>query len=274
MIATDPRARRNWKRPAKAFIAEIALALRIRRPGPRVIVYHRVERQPDPSDPWSVSTRTFEEQMALIRVAGYEPIGLDELRTGSSRPGEQRSVLIAFDDGYRSALVNAVPVLNELQYPATFFLPAGKVGSASDWEDIVFQREIASWHEFRDLVGDRFDVGAHGHTHRDLTSLNDSELHHEVRESRRLIEERLGRRVDAFSVPFGREDHRLNDELLRAGYVIKITNHVARMTGPPLQTYPGVLVLQSDGEREFLRKLSGAYDWLTSYQRSRIGKRT
>jgi peptidoglycan/xylan/chitin deacetylase (PgdA/CDA1 family) len=70
----------------------------------------------------------------LHRVAKVMPLepALDALRAG--RPLPPRAVALTFDDGYRDNLTLAVPILEELGLPATFFLvPAIVDGDVHPW---------------------------------------------------------------------------------------------------------------------------------------------
>jgi glycosyltransferase involved in cell wall biosynthesis/ubiquinone/menaquinone biosynthesis C-methylase UbiE len=75
-----------------------------------------------------------------------------------------------------------------------------------------------SWSQARALVSQGFDVGSHGLTHAVLTTLNDSELEHELRESRRVIETRLGSQVESIAYPDGRCDERVTAAAASAGF--------------------------------------------------------
>jgi peptidoglycan/xylan/chitin deacetylase (PgdA/CDA1 family) len=69
--------------------------------------------------------------MQLARVVALED-ALDSLASG--RPLPQRAVAITFDDGYRDNLEVAVPLLEDLGVPATFFLVPGLLsGDVRPW---------------------------------------------------------------------------------------------------------------------------------------------
>src|SRR6185312_10355483 len=78
-------------------------------------------------------------------------------RLGRQLP--QRSVVLTFDDGYRSFRQYAYPVLKELGFPGTLFVYTDYVGAG---------RNALSWQELRELAAEGFDVQAHSKTHGDL----------------------------------------------------------------------------------------------------------
>lgn len=75
---------------------------------------------------------------ALSRFAHVVPLGwaLDRLAAGDALP--PRAVAITFDDGYADNLTMAVPVLERLALPATFFLAPDLLSGAARpwWEDL------------------------------------------------------------------------------------------------------------------------------------------
>lgn len=116
---------------------------------------------------------------------------------------------ITFDDGHRSNYENAFPILERFGLKATFFVLAGRVGTDAKYISWGRAREM-------DLAGHR--VASHGWSHRMLTQCSLSELEHEIAQSKREIEDRLGVEVDSISAPGGRWDERVVDACGRAGY--------------------------------------------------------
>ncbi len=100
-----------------------------RRPALLVVTYHRIGR---PSEcPYydavvSAAPETFREQVRHLRD-NFRTMRLDELIATSDeglRVAEP-SALITFDDGYRDNFEEALPILEGLGAPATFFIPTG-----------------------------------------------------------------------------------------------------------------------------------------------------
>jgi peptidoglycan/xylan/chitin deacetylase (PgdA/CDA1 family) len=83
--------------------------------------------------------RGLQEQLAfLARFANVIPLrdGLHALSEGSPLPA--RAVAITFDDGYRDQLELAVPMLEHLGLPATFFLISGLLdGTVRPWWEVL-----------------------------------------------------------------------------------------------------------------------------------------
>jgi len=88
-------------------------------------------------------------------------------------------------------------------------------------------RSICSWSELRDLESQGLTIGSHTVTHCGLSDKSDIRLNFEVKESRRIIRERLGA-CDSFAYPHGTSDVwsiRTRDQIYRAGYEAAFLTH-------------------------------------------------
>jgi peptidoglycan/xylan/chitin deacetylase (PgdA/CDA1 family) len=112
-----------------------------------VLLYHRViDLECDPQL-LAVSPKRFDEQMRLI-AREFNPISLmalsDCIRRGSV---PDRTVVVTFDDGYEDNLINAKPILEKHDIPATVFVASGAVGGEREFywdklEDIFLTARV------------------------------------------------------------------------------------------------------------------------------------
>ncbi len=79
------------------------------------------------------------EQLAFLRrTCNVVPLDAALRALGEGRPLPPRAVAVTFDDGYRDNLELAVPLLERLQLPATFFLvPELLSGIARPWWETI-----------------------------------------------------------------------------------------------------------------------------------------
>ena len=86
-----------------------------------------------------------------------------------------------------------------------------------------------SWSELREMADSGWmEIGSHTATHPILSSLTDEESRHELEESRRQIEEGIGREVSSFCFPNGMPgDYRESQvrQVAEAGYVCGMAAH-------------------------------------------------
>lgn len=102
---------------------------------PFILMYHRVHRAS--LDPWdlAVTPECFSEQIEIVR-RHYTPVTLSEIAAAHV---PDRAIAITFDDGYLDTLVNAKPILEKHDCPATVFIPTGLVGQKRDfwWDELA-----------------------------------------------------------------------------------------------------------------------------------------
>lgn len=211
----------------------------------RVLMYHKVnDLTPNPT---TVPTAVFEEQMGLLAELGYVPVSLEQVRAhyvdGASLPAG--AVLISFDDGYRDNLVNAVPILQRHGYPAVIFVPIGFLDGdrplphEEALRTLGVRNETVGWDELAALEEGGVRVESHGIGHRPVSELGLAEAAREISLSKLRLEERLGRRVDAYAFVKGSlADYRPEHVSLvqQAGYSLGFTS-VSGANGPKTDRY-------------------------------------
>ncbi|MGB5435100.1 MAG: polysaccharide deacetylase family protein, partial [Maribacter sp.] len=122
------------------MISRIRKFLRPREPKAIVLMYHRVCNLE--TDPWqlAVSPKNFESQIkALKKNFNVLPVSdlVEQLTAGKIEPN---SIYITFDDAYRDNYLNAKPVLETYDCPATFFIPTSYIGKEQLfwWDELEF----------------------------------------------------------------------------------------------------------------------------------------
>jgi peptidoglycan/xylan/chitin deacetylase (PgdA/CDA1 family) len=171
--------------------------------GGTVLVYHAIGHVPRSAPEWNGFVRPdrFETQMRYL-AEHRRVVTLDEL-FDSSRGGVRR-VAITFDDGYRSALEHAVPLLGALGLPATFFVPTKWIGTWNGWNpDRERRLELMSEDELVGLARRGFAVECHGHAHVDYGRVGEEEAREDVEASVERLAALLGRPPRYLAYPYG-----------------------------------------------------------------------
>lgn len=104
-----------------------------------IITYHRILDQVDPLLETEPDINTFTWQMkVLAKNFNVMPLhdALIALRENRLPP---RAVCITFDDGYRSTHDLALPILKELNLPATVFVTTAYLGEGHMWNDRIIE---------------------------------------------------------------------------------------------------------------------------------------
>jgi peptidoglycan/xylan/chitin deacetylase (PgdA/CDA1 family) len=146
-------------------------------------------------------------------------------------------------------------------------------------DDPAVEASLLSWEQIEEMLGERIEVGSHTLDHPILAQLDASEARRQIVESRRRLEERLGRPIRWFSYPNGKAIDAgppIRRMVREAGYeaaVSTIEGRVSRSSSLFWLERKGVPLgsaTDSKGrfsESLFATEMSGLYDLL--FQRGR-----
>jgi peptidoglycan/xylan/chitin deacetylase (PgdA/CDA1 family) len=200
-------------------------------PAVPILMYHDVSSDtPAAFRKYIVTPKAFARQMRWLADGHYTPIDLSTLiahRTaGNALPS--RPVVITFDDGFRDAVRCAGAIVRDHGFRAVLFAVAGLVGRPSEWllRERGLQRPLADWAELRTLAAEGFEIGAHSLTHPHLPAIDPDEARRQIENSRRVIEDALGREVVHFAYPFGAVDAAVRATVAAAGYRTACTTRI------------------------------------------------
>ena len=104
-----------------------------------ILMYHRICDLE--IDPWglSVNSDNFEQQLLVLKRK-FNVISLTELvERLNQKKSLKNCVCITFDDGYLDNYLNAKPLLEKYNCPATFFIPTYFIGSSMQfwWDELA-----------------------------------------------------------------------------------------------------------------------------------------
>jgi peptidoglycan/xylan/chitin deacetylase (PgdA/CDA1 family) len=177
---------------------------------------------------YGVTPDAFASQMRSLAARGRRAGTIDELlaHVRGTAQAPAGTIVLTFDDGYRDNVENAGPVLEALGWTATIFVVTDRAGGINAWDARHGDapRPILSWDEMRALDGKVFRFEPHSRTHRPLPTLDDAQAADEVAESKRRLEDELGRRSRIFSYPHGEFSRRVEGYVRDAGFEAAVTD--------------------------------------------------
>jgi peptidoglycan/xylan/chitin deacetylase (PgdA/CDA1 family) len=104
-----------------------------------IVNYHRVLEYADPLLESEPNIQTFRWQMELLAECFNVLPLYDAALALTTERMPPRAIAITFDDGYRSILDFAVPILHELGLPATVFVASGYLDENNMWNDRIIK---------------------------------------------------------------------------------------------------------------------------------------
>jgi peptidoglycan/xylan/chitin deacetylase (PgdA/CDA1 family) len=215
---------------------------RDRFPGVAVLCYHGVTADADRSMPFAplhVTEEQLDQHCRAIRTMAH-PISLHDWlkasNTGAALPA--RPVLMTFDDGYRSVLTKARPILEQHGIPAIVFACTQPIERRTSlWYDAVARADgeqaveglkratpdrwdaavarvtvplpdtdpeaVLRIEDIRALADAGIEIGAHTVSHPILANLPEERQKEEIEGCKESLERWTGREVRAFAYPNG-----------------------------------------------------------------------
>jgi peptidoglycan/xylan/chitin deacetylase (PgdA/CDA1 family) len=213
-----------------------------------VLLYHQFKAAgvPIPAKyQWTMNQDVFESEMKYIHDNGYHVVPLsDVLRFIKHEitlpPG---SVCITIDDGYKSAIVYAAPILKKYGYPWTFFI----------YPDFITTGEgpgAASWNDLLELQKEGVDIECHSMTHPQLTHHKqlikkvwhnlspeeyDAWLTNETAGAKAILEQKMGKPITCFAYPYGDYNKQVEAKAIAAGFkaILTVADNPVHSTTDP-----------------------------------------
>ena len=175
-----------------------------------VLMYHSIDEN-DKVIKLRVSPKSFEAQMEFLHKNHYNVVGPDKVVAYLEKKEKMppKTVAITFDDGFYNNYKYAYPVLKKYNFPATIFVITSKIGKEG-W---------LGWNELIEMSNSGvITIGSHTQSHLWLPSLDDTNLKDELAGSKKILEERLGKKVNFLCYPIGAHDERVQAAVRAAGY--------------------------------------------------------
>ena len=185
--------------------------------------------------------RGFNSQLDYLRNFG-EFITLDEAQAmlvgGDKIDG--RYFCVTFDDGLKSCVEGALPILSEKSIPAAFYVVTDFVGRSFPPDDPVARvtfgfngvnttLDFLSWEDCRGMIAAGMTIGSHTVSHARLSELSARGASIEMERSKTEIEKNTSQPCRHFCAPYGSPDR--DFDLYRDGRLAMETGYSTFATG-------------------------------------------
>lgn len=184
-----------------------------------ILSYHSVTPGADPKSRLAITPETFQRQMRFLKIHRYNVLPLEETVTliKEKKKIPRKTVVITFDDGYKDNYIYAFPILKRYNLPAIIFIITNEVG----------RPDRLNWAEIKEMHGSGLiGFGSHALGPEPLINIKPSEdLKKEIFDSKKILEEKLGCRINAFSYPEGRFNDRVRQLVMDAGYKLAVATN-------------------------------------------------
>lgn len=194
----------------KKIVLFLCLSLTIFANG-HILIYHRVGDKRHKST--SVTKKKFEDHLRYLKKNNYVVVPLEKMTKAIEMRKDipNNWVAITIDDGFKSFYINGYPILKKYRYPFTVFvntLPTdGGYGDYMTW-DMLKTIE-------KDPIG---DIQSHSKSHPHFPQLTEEKASKDIKEGKKRLEEKLGKKIESFAYPYGEYDKKTVEILKRSGH--------------------------------------------------------
>jgi len=118
----------------------------------------------------------------------------DAVRIAPFRGDHVAAVSYTFDDGLRDQFTIALPILDELRIPATFYIIPGAVADTKEAAEAKKPGAFGgvTWDELRAVSARGYEIGNHTWNHLNLTQLDAPHIEDEIDQADARIEKEIG----------------------------------------------------------------------------------
>lgn len=186
-----------------------------------IFVYHNIidDNSEIQYDYMQTKESTFEKQINGLKAVGYHFINYEDLveYKNGQKPLYKKSCIITFDDGYEGVYENAYPIAQKYNIPFTIFVIV----------DNMEKNETITWMQAKEMEESGLvTIASHSINHPEFTKLSVEEATNNVKESYKIIEEKLGnKKTKIFTYPYGLYKDEQIQELSKEGYVQNLTDN-------------------------------------------------
>lgn len=227
-----------------------------------VLMYHRVTEGPVQGSKYNVfiTRDRLREHLASLKARGFETVTFGDF---FQRKLPKKPVMLTFDDGYEDNYRNLLPLLREFKMKAVGYVLGDRKHKTNFWDTSKGEPEAAlmSSEQIKEMADcGQVEIGAHSLSHRHLTELPIVDMKKEVGESKKNLEELLGRPILSFAYPYGDVNAEVKKAVQEAGYPfgIAVNSGPTRFDGDLLEIRR-VHMFQETSGIDFWKKTSGFY---------------
>jgi peptidoglycan/xylan/chitin deacetylase (PgdA/CDA1 family) len=216
-----------------------------------ILMYHYVSIPPTGSDEvregLSVSPAVLWTHIKHIQSSGFETVtfqDLKEAKAGTKKLPE-KAVILTFDDSYIDHYTNVFSLLKKLNLKGVFYVITDRVGTEG----------YITWDQLQEMVDAGMEIGSHAKGDLDLRFITETEGFEQIRDSKQILDKRLGIDVISFAYPSGHYASWLFRVLSRSGYHFARTTEYGKyldIANHPF-TLPTLRVKQSTTEADLVK---------------------
>jgi len=179
------------------------------------------------------------------------------------------NLILTFDDGFENFFSNAFRAILRYNIKTVLFISTDFIEGKFSFDHLFGNNcglKPLSWQQVKEIADSGIEIGSHAISHRNLTSMDIKGAHREISESKKIIEDKIGRAVKYFAYPYGSRaafDDRLKQMAMAAGYKKAYVNIMGfNRRDSDQYALRRIRIYADDIMPRFKMKIAGAYNWI------------
>lgn len=157
-----------------------------------IICYHSFSRV---GNSYSIAPSIFKKQI-LSLSSKFSFVSLDEIFKANKR----NCIALTVDDGYEDVL-SIMPFIEKYKIPLTIFVLGNP--QQANRNELSHPGKLLNFSQLKLLQKKGVTIGCHSMTHANFGSLNSKQLRKEIVDSKKILENKLGTKIQYFAFPKG-----------------------------------------------------------------------
>ncbi|HKJ72679.1 MAG TPA: polysaccharide deacetylase family protein [Alphaproteobacteria bacterium] len=189
-----------------------------------ILMYQRFD---EPTQPDSISTKSFQAHLTELSDARYHVMSLPDVIAAfrSHTPLPDRTVVITLDDAYQSADEHAIPLLEQHHFPYTLFVTTDRVDESGP--------DYMTWDEIRAAAEQGATIGNHGARPFHMVEMSEDANRDNITRGSMRIAKETGAKPTLFAYPYGEFDNADQALLGAMGYAGAVSQYSGVATADP-----------------------------------------
>lgn len=182
---------------------------------------------------------------------------------------KKKNVIFTFDDGFDNFKEKAFPVIMKHNIKTIIFVTVGFIEGSVNSEVFSvkgFDVKPLSWAQIREISDSGIEIGSHTISHPNLLNIGKKAANAEIVDSKKMIEDKIGKEVKYFAYPYGGKNafnNHIKDMVKKSGYKKAYTNIMGFNTkNNDSFELRRIRIYDSDNMFRFKIKINGAYNWI------------
>lgn len=224
-----------------------------------ILVYHVLN--PTVPSSMTITPEKFESQIKWLKDNGYTVVPLKQVVSylqGNKVTLPAKPIVITADDGWKSDYTYMYPIARKYHIPITLFIYPSTISKG---------KNALTWEQVKELMNTGlFDIEDHTFSHPNFKQEKkhmspetyEKFVHRELFDSKKILEDKLGTKINFIAWPFGIYDNYLEQQAAKAGYTMAFSidfRNAARIYRPMAQ--PRYMIVDSQNIAMFANIVKG-----------------